>query len=135
MLPQSDTFFVNTKHFVNLKKEKANGPVYFWSTVVFPKVDSTSPTSDPTHLSPTPRDSGEAVRMGTKADFHRKQGSQLCLMGRLLPLWSAAAGAQAGGGDRCENYHNPSRPGIETSQKKQLTVNGWKRGRKALTCT
>lgn len=38
MLPQSDTFFVNTKHFVNLKKEKANGPVYFWSTVVFPKM-------------------------------------------------------------------------------------------------
>lgn len=35
MSPQSDTFFVNTKHFVNLKGEKADGPVYVWSTTVF----------------------------------------------------------------------------------------------------
>lgn len=31
---QSDIFFVNTKYFVYMKKEKANGLVYFWSTIV-----------------------------------------------------------------------------------------------------
>lgn len=32
---QLDIFFVNTKYFVNMKKEKAKGLVYFWSSIVF----------------------------------------------------------------------------------------------------
>lgn len=82
-----------------MKKEKANGLVYFWSTIVFETMQLHGgyfPTSDTVHLSQTPRDSEQAERMGTKGDFHRKQGSQPCPTGRWLPLWSAAAGCSGG---------------------------------------